>query len=135
MQLLGDPLSTILARQMDACTLRQRVIANNIANVNTPGFKKSEVNFQQQLKEALGSGGFSLRTSSDRHIGSPGRGTGGLVPTVVQVRDTSMRAGKNNVDIDEEMVNLAANTILYRLVTMINGDRANTLSYVIRGGK
>lgn len=135
MQLLGDPLSVILARQMDACTLRQRVIANNIANVNTPGFKKSEVDFQRQLQEALGSGNAGLRTTSDRHIGSPGRGVSGLVPTVVQVQDTSMRAGKNNVDIDEEMVNLAANTLLYRLVTRINGDRANTLSYVIRGGK
>lgn len=41
MEILNDSLSTILAKQLDACTLRQKVIANNVANVNTPIFNRS----------------------------------------------------------------------------------------------
>jgi len=126
--LFNDTLSMILTKQMDACTLRQRVIADNVANINTPGFKKSSVNFQQQLKEALDSSDITGRTTEQASIST-------LEPQVVKVRDTAMKAGKNNVDIDQEMVDLAANTLLYRLATRVQSDRANMLSYVIKGGR
>ncbi|SFF95765.1 flagellar basal-body rod protein FlgB [Desulfotomaculum arcticum] len=134
MKLFNDEFSNILVKQMDACTLRQRVLANNIANVNTPGFKKSEVNFQQQLKAALNHNAMGLRVTNQRHIGAANN-LQLLKPEVLQTEDTSMRAGKNNVDIDEEMVNTAANTLLYRLTTRVNSDRANLISYVIKGGR
>lgn len=135
MKLFDDPLSNILTKQLDACTVRQQVVANNIANENTPGFKKSKVNFQQQLKETLHKGnGISLNTSNARHI-SPGQGRlAELAPEVIQVQGTSMKAGQNNVDIDEEMVDLAANTLLYKLAAKVRGDRTNMMSYVIKGG-
>ncbi|WP_034629033.1 flagellar basal body rod protein FlgB [Desulfotruncus alcoholivorax] len=134
MKLFNDGLSSLLVKQMDACTLRQRVIANNIANINTPGFKKSEVNFQQQLMAALNNSEVGLRVTNQRHIGAANN-LQQLEPEVVQVEDTSMSAAKNNVDIDEEMVNLAANTLVYRLATRINSDRVNLMSYVIKGGR
>ncbi len=134
MSLFDDPINTILIKQMDACTLRQRVIANNVANANTPGFKKSTVNFQKQLQAVLGSGNsIKLKASSPRHI--PGcNGLESLAAEVVQVNDTSMKAGRNNVDIDQEMVDLAANTLLYRLATRVKSDRGNIMSMVIKGG-
>ncbi len=135
MKLLYDPLSTILARQMDACALRQRVIADNIANANTPGFKKSVVSFQQQLKRALGETGFNMSVSHPRHIAPGQGGLDNLTPQVIKVEGTSMRASENNVDIDQEMVNLAANALLYRLAARVWSDRANLMSYVIKGGR
>lgn len=134
MKLFNDEFSDILVKQMDACTLRQRVLANNIANVNTPGFKKSEVNFQQQLKAALNNNDVGLRVTNQRHIGAANN-LQWLKPEVLQATDTSMSAGENNVDIDEEMVNTAANTLLYRLTTRVNSDKVNLLSYVIKGGR
>ena len=134
MKILYDPVNTMLAKQMDACATRQRVIANNIANANTPGFKKSTVNFQQQLGAAL-ENGFGMKTSNPRHIG---RGQGGLEDLeaeVSRVEDTSMRAGENNVDIDQEMVDLAANTLLYRMATRVRSDRSNIMSTVVKGGR
>ncbi|TYO95490.1 flagellar basal body rod protein FlgB [Desulfallas thermosapovorans] len=133
MEFFRDTISTILAKQMDACTLRQKVIANNVANVNTPGFKKSRVNFQQHLREALGSGSFAMRTTNVRHIAAGPSGLDNLVPEVVLEKSTAMKASGNNVDIDEEMVNLVSNTLLYRLATRVRSDRANTMSYVIKG--
>lgn len=133
MDLLNDQLNTILSRQLDACTLRQRVIADNIANVNTPGFKKSTVNFQQQLRAALGTGAGEMKASHPRHINATS--SQNLAPQVVQVKGTSTRSSGNNVDVDEEMVNLAANTILYQLATRVKSDRSNLMSYVIKGGQ
>ena len=134
MKLFNDDFSNILAKQMDACTLSQRVIANNVANINTPGFKKSEVDFQSQLKAALNHREVGLRVTNQRHIGAADN-LQWIKPEVTQVKDTSINAGKNNVDIDEEMVNLAANTLIYRLATTLNSDRVNLMSYVIKGGK
>ncbi len=123
MNIFNDMLSVILTKQLDACTLRQQVIANNIANFNTPGYKKSEVSFQQQLKKVL----------ENSHIKQNNNLTE-LTPEIIQVKDTAMRVDDNNVDIDQEMVNLATNTLLYRLATRVKSDKDNTLSYVIKGG-
>lgn len=136
MQIFNDAVNTILVKQMDACTTRQRVIANNIANVNTPSFKKSTVNFQQQLHAALGNNSLGMKTTNKRHIGGNGLDRlGGLAPEIVKVDATAMKAGQNNVDVDEEMVNLTANTLLYQFAARVKSDRANSLSYVIRGGR
>ncbi len=124
MNFLNDMLSVILTKQLDACTLRQRVIANNIANFNTPGFKKSEVSFQQQLKKAL-----------DNNQVKQNNNLAKLTPEITQVKGTAMKVDGNNVDIDQEMVNLATNTLLYRLATRVKSDKDNTLSYVIKGGR
>ncbi|MCG8401532.1 MAG: flagellar basal body rod protein FlgB [Firmicutes bacterium] len=135
MKILSDPTNNILAKQMDACTMRQRVIANNIANANTPGFKKSTVNFQQQLRAALECGGFRMKTSDPRHIARGQGGLDDLAAEVSRVEDTSMRAGENNVDIDQEMVDLAANTLLYRLATRVRSDRSSIMNNIVKGGR
>ena len=54
MELFSSQVLVSIKKGLDAGALRQRVIANNIANVNTPGFKKSAVEFESLLKAALG---------------------------------------------------------------------------------
>ena len=125
----------ILERGLDAASLRQTVIANNIANVDTPGFKRSEVVFESELAQALArqglpqspSGGYATKATSSlptalamvrtnpRHLMgfSPSGGTGLPEPRVVPITDTTARADGNNVDIDVEMSEMAENTLLY----------------------
>lgn len=134
MNLFASPVLLALTRQLDSSALTQRVIAHNVANVNTPGFKKSYVSFQDQLKEALGKQNPVMLTSHPRHIGAP-VALENVVPRVVQEQDTNMRYGRNNVDIDQEMVNLAANSILYDTSARVLGDKLSGLGYVIRGGR
>ncbi len=136
MKIFNDDINTILIKQMDAGTLRQQVIADNIANVNTPGFKKSAVNFQHQLKAALDGNSMGMKTTNKRHIGGGGPDKlEELAPEVIKTEGTSMKAGLNNVDLDEEMVNLAANTLMYQFAARVKSDRGNSLSYVIKGGR
>jgi len=131
----GDPTLYVLKMATDAAALRQRVIADNVANADTPRFKKSKVIFEELLKEALSrGGGLKMAASDPRHMGA-GKGLENLTPQVVQVRGTAMRADGNNVDIEEEMVEMAANAIRYQVLAREVADRYSLLGYVITGGR
>lgn len=134
MELFSSPVFESLKKGLDAESLRHRVIANNIANVNTPNFKKSTIKFESLLKKALGRESIGLITTNPRHYG----GTpllSELKPEVRVNRTTSMREDGNNVDIDEEMTNLAANDIEYQATAKELSERISLLRYVITGGK
>jgi len=130
----SNPLIQAMKKTLDADALRQRVIANNIANVNTPGFKRSEVSFTDQLKSALERKEVKLLTTSPRHFG----GTvdfNNIQARVVTDNNTSMRLSGNNVDMDQEMVNSAANEIHYQAVTDMLTRKYSGLINVITSGK
>jgi len=123
---------TLLRKELDAGALRQRVIANNIANVNIPRFKRSVVRFEESLQEALGKDTLPLLTTDPRHIGGA-KPPDELRPEVERDEGTTMRADGNNVDIDQEMALLAANTIMYNAAAQELNERLALLSYVITG--
>lgn len=134
MDLFLNPAIFYSKKGLDAGALRQRVIANNIANVNTPHFKKSAVVFESLLKNALGEQTINMRTTSPAHFASTAS-QNGMEPQVKQIETTTMRTDGNNVDIDEEMVNLASNGILYQATARQLNDQYSILSYVITGGR
>lgn len=132
--MFDNPVMIALSRQLDSAALTQRVIANNVANVNTPGFKKSYVSFGEELKRALDNKAPAMATSHPRHMGGAAD-IREVAPRVERETGTTMRYGRNNVDIDQEMVNLAANTILYDFGASTLTAKFSLLGYVIRGGK
>jgi len=130
----NDMVNVALIKQLDAASLRQRVISDNIANINTPNFKKSEVKFEDALKKALSTETRGLKTTHPRHI--PARvDISCLKPQIVTINNTSMRASSNNVDIDQEMVKLAKNTMVYTAAAQTLSERKSIMSYVVQGGK
>jgi flagellar basal-body rod protein FlgB len=115
---------------LDAANLRNKVIANNIANVNTKGYKKYSVSFEDTFKKATES--LELLTNNDRHIKeSPQKGD----IEIKQDINSSMREDGNNVDVDKEMADSAANSLMYyALVNQIN-SKYSSEKYIINGGK
>lgn len=133
-------LSTInlMGRGLDAASLRHQVLSNNIANISTPGFKSSDVAFEEILAQALGQGKNSALTgirTNNKHlpIGIPAADD--VQPQLVQQSDTSLRNDGNNVDIDAEMARLAQNTIYYETMARQVGDEIAKLKYVISEGR
>lgn len=121
-----------LKNDLDASSLRQRVIANNLANLNTPGFKKSIVSFEEHFKSVVGK--IPLKITSERHIGGikhPSK----VKPKIVQVTDTSLTPCGNNVNIDEEMVNLTANQLRYNATAQFISGYFKSRQHIISGGK
>ncbi len=91
--MLGSGFENIdlLQKGLYAATVRNNVIANNIANVNTPNFKRSEVKFENILKDAIN--GTKLRgyITNPKHIPIGPPPVDSIQPEIVQVNNTSMR--------------------------------------------
>lgn len=115
----------VLDRAADASWLRNQAITNNISNVDTPGYKRQDVAFEEVLAKALGRNRYQ---SMDAKVNSIQNGRlRRLSPVVFQdYEGFSYRLDKNNVDIENENVMLAENQLKYQgLITSITQDFAN----------
>jgi flagellar basal-body rod protein FlgB len=127
-----------LRKALDATAVRQKVYANNIANVDTPHFKRSEVNFEDSFKQALERNpkrlvGFS---TDPKHMAiNPPTTVESVKPSIWRQNDDYMRADDNNVDIDVEMAELAKNELTYNaLVEGLNRKMRSLRGVIRRGG-
>ncbi|MFZ3130501.1 MAG: flagellar basal body rod protein FlgB [Desulfosporosinus sp.] len=128
---LNTPVLTVLEKGLDASSLRQRVLANNVANVDTPGFKRSDVDFQVALDIALGNkSNLALKTTLPGHL--TGCAADENQSSVVTDQSTSMRNDANNVDIDREMANVAENGLYYNGLVRAISSQLGLLRSVIK---
>ncbi|GIP36805.1 flagellar basal body rod protein FlgB [Paenibacillus sp. J31TS4] len=109
---LNFPGLSVMERSLDAATLRQKVLANNIANVDTPYFKRSDVVFEELLQSQLQSPGIQGRRTDPRHFAFGS--SSNPVPQTKLDESSAMNNNQNNVDIDSEMAMLAMNQLRYQ---------------------
>jgi flagellar basal-body rod protein FlgB len=130
---LEDKTTRALVTALDGLTARQRAISNNLANVDTPGFKASDVSFARQLDRALqADAGLQMVRTDAQHLG------GRDEPDNVQITtrsDTSHRLDGNNVDIDKEMALMAETVIHFQATTQMVSRRLSLLRTVINEGR
>lgn len=118
-----------LEKGLDAAWTRNQVIANNIANADTPGFKASHVEFETLFKQAL-----ERLDSADGNAGYT-QALDEIEPLIVQDTDSSLRMDGNNVDVETENTELAKNTLYYQtLIEKLNSEFTR-LELAINGGK
>ncbi|WP_443110820.1 flagellar basal body rod protein FlgB [Caloramator sp. mosi_1] len=107
-------------------------MSNNIANLNTPGYKSKRVIFEEKLKNIMDNSSISLKTTNKNHI-NDGNSMQNINPQTLQDKSKSLRLDGNNVDIDLEMANLAANQILYNALVSQANSRIAMRRAVING--
>jgi flagellar basal-body rod protein FlgB len=122
----------VLVKSLDASMLRSRTIANNIANVNTPGYQRVEVSFEDELRKALDQGQLRGMQTNDKHLPLGKLDLSGLSPKVQKPVDPTLPSGVNNVDIDMEMAKLAENQILYNFSAKFLKGQYNKLNAAIQ---
>ena len=135
-QLVNTPTIDIGSRAMAAASLRHEVLSNNIANVNTPYFRRSHVRFEDLLKQELGLDDNPLMKvvrTHDRHMPIDFRGK--ARPVIEQDATTNMRLDGNNVDIDIEMAEVAKNQLYYSALANALGGHISKLKSVINSGQ
>ena len=125
--LLSDISSGALASALRACSARHRALADNIANVDTPGFIRQDLQFEEALAAAV----HTARRAPQR---------GAEIVSAFRAepqRDRSLpaRADGNNVDIDREMVMLARNALRYQAAGEVLAARVRTLRSAIQGAR
>ncbi|MFS1513206.1 flagellar basal body rod protein FlgB [Chengkuizengella sp. SCS-71B] len=115
MGLLVNQSFKLLERSIDASTLKQNVITNNISNVDTPFFKRSDVQFESLLhKEMNKNTKFEgVRTHSEHFVIGNEQTT--IEPKIIRDENSVFNNNNNNVDIEYEMSLLAENQLKYNL--------------------
>jgi len=127
----------ILHRAMDVATLRREVIANNIANADTPNFKRSTVNFESQLKRALDDEKTTVEPAAfvtdPRHINFDEKLDWQKVRPVRQLDYlTQSKNNGNNVDLQQELMEAEQNQMQYSLMAQAAANEFNQLNIVLR---
>lgn len=126
----------VLQRAMSASLLRQEVIADNIANADTPHFKRSEVAFESELRRALKSYNpdpFPAALTNTMHIPFYRPKDYREVKPIVHLDyTTSYRNDNNNVDIEKEMVDAKENALRYIAMAQRTNHNFKLLSIVVR---
>lgn len=119
----------LIKKSLDAASTRGKVIANNVANINTAGYKRNYVIFEDTLKDSIDN--IAMKKDNTLHMDN-GSGFGEI--SVKKDTSTSMRSDGNNVDIDTEMSNQAQNTLMYDALVSQANSRLSMKKYVITGG-
>jgi len=110
----------LLTRLLDATEMRQKVIGQNIANVNTPGYRRMDVSFEAALAQELT--GPSGGPSGDK-----------ATPTIEYTPGLSTRADGNNVDIDMEIGQMDKNALLQQVYLQVMGAEMSMMRKAIEG--
>lgn len=120
----GDPTSILLKKGLNVSADRQLLISANIGNLDTPGFKASDINFAKEMEKALGVGDtLQMNVTNGKHIGP--NGTNG--ESEVFEEPDAAKSNGNNVNPDKEMAKLAENQIMYNAIAQIYSKRGTTV--------
>jgi flagellar basal-body rod protein FlgB len=114
-----DPIGQngpLVKLMLDAAMKRQRVIAKNLANVDTPGFKAKDLRFSKDLKQALGEDGAL-----------------GDVSMELVERDGPSKPDGNTVDLDRELSALSENALTYQTLVTLVALKTNMVRSAIAG--
>ncbi len=144
----------LLEKGMDASWKKNEVIANNIANIDTPGFKRSDVEFESVFRNALSSEESSFFNATNQLSENfkneivksdiensntdnlfENNSKDNLSPVIDQNNLVSIRIDNNSVDIDYEMTELAKNSIFYESLTYSISKEIGRIKYIIREGR
>jgi flagellar basal-body rod protein FlgB len=117
-----------LEKFISYCSTKNKVLSKNIANIGTENYKREDVDFKTMLSNDM----WQLKSTNPKHL---------KLPEINQAqfeisKDKSLDnvSGVNNVDIDREMSELAANSIQFRFASRKIGDYYRGLQNVIKGG-
>lgn len=117
--MLNEPGFVLVNKLMDLSTRQQSALANNLANADTPGYVRRELDFQSQLAECLKAGDT--------------QGVADLKGELVEDTSGPARIDGNNVNLPNEMAEMAQNGVLHQLLGRVYNTRVRILKDAIKG--
>jgi flagellar basal-body rod protein FlgB len=130
-----DKTIALLQKTLDLRLQNQQVITANIANADTPGFAPVRLEFETKLQQALHNTSQRPATTNAAHFPIGGGSIESVQPTIVRKADKSNVGDRNGVSVDEEMIALSENQILYETTIQMLNKKFGLLKYVALEGK
>jgi flagellar basal-body rod protein FlgB len=134
----GDLTTAVLTRAMAGYGARNTAIANNIANAETPGYKRVDVSFESALADAAEADRDRMRRDVGAGISAIDgsdvtRALDEVAPSVLSTDTTTMRVDGSNVDPDDEMARLSENQLASNTVVSLLDKRFTQFRTAITG--
>jgi flagellar basal-body rod protein FlgB len=131
-----DSNMQLLSKVLDLRAEKAQVISANIANAETPGYSPSKFSFEEDLAHAIGRPNtLSLTTSNEVHISLGPANFNAVSGKIRTVEDQSGLGDGNGVSVDQEMLALSENELLYETTAQLLKKKLTLLKHVISGGQ
>ncbi len=130
-----DATLQLLHKVLDLRSQKQQIISANIANADTPGYSPNELKFEEELRQAVQDGTLRPVTTHPGHFPLSGKSIDQVSGTLVSRPDTSGIGDENGVRVDQEMIDMAENQILYEAAAQMLKKKIGILKYVVQDGK
>jgi len=137
MNRLFDKHFTLLGKSLDFRFMRQNMLAANVANAETPGYKAQDLVFEKALGTAMHAHEPGpLRVTNARHLdGRIATPLEGVKPEVIRAGNPVAALDQNSVDVEREMAKVAENQVAYETLTQILSNKFRGLRLAIREGE
>ncbi len=131
-----DSNMQLLSKVLDLRAQKAQVISSNIANAETPGFSPSKFDFEQDLASAISQGNsLPLTTSHTAHISLGPKNFNGVSGKIRLEHDNTAIGDGNGVSVDQEMLDLSENELLYETAAQLFKKKLSLLKHVVSGGQ
>jgi len=137
-----DPLKTfdnqmqLLSKVLDLRAEKAQVISSNIANAETPGYSPSRFEFEEDLARAINNKkAINLSTSHSAHIGIGPTNFNSINGKISTIDDDTGIGDENGVSVEQEMLALSENQLLYETAAQLLKKKMTILKHVISGGQ
>lgn len=125
----------LLQKVMDLRSANQHVIATNIANADTPGYARAKFEFEEELQQVIQNKKGTLVTTHQKHIPIGPPSLDSITGTVHHIKDQTGIGDQNGVSVDQEMIALSENELLYETAAQLLKKKLTMLNYAISEGK
>lgn len=133
-----DTNMQLLSKVLDLRAQKAQVISANIANAETPGYAAARFDFEDDLAQAVnknGQGGLRLAVPNERHIPLGSGNFNSVSGKIVMEKDATGLGDENGVSVDQEMLALSENELLYETSALLLKKKLSLLKHVISGGQ
>jgi flagellar basal-body rod protein FlgB len=135
-----DTNMQLMGKVLDLRAQKAQVISSNIANAETPGYSSSRFDFEEDLANALANGigkrgKVSLAISHEAHIPLGPANFNSVSGKIITEKDNSGIGDGNGVSVDQEMLALSENELLYETTALLLKKKLTMLKHVISGGQ
>ena len=129
---IDDKTTRALAASLKFRQMRQELIASNIANAETPGYKAKKIDFEEALARALDTDEQqTLKTTDSKHFNVGGGGFKNLEPEIYEESGGIVSPDGNTVDRDQEMADMAENKIMYDASVQLLNKKLGLMKYAV----
>lgn len=129
-----DTTMRLLQKVLDLRAKNQEIIGGNIANAETPGYAAQSFSFEQHLHAAVSQDGLQPTTTQQGHMALNPANLDQVNGTVTVNRDRARFGDQNTVSVDQEMIKLSENEILYEAAVSMLNKKLSLIKYAANGG-